>query len=134
MVMRSVTVAVKDLRLLRINLNYLKRQKPNKCGKKVCGHNSKILTLITHPSKHRHHQANSDQLVKDTKKRVYIENTAKKDLLQNGKKQWTSHYLSLGGRGRILGEITWFSGGVERGGNQSSLTESLGGDYGKLTN
>ena len=39
-----------------------------------------------------------------------------------------------GGRGRILGEITWFSGGIERGGeNQSSLTESLGGDYGKLT-
>ena len=57
--MRSVTVVVKDLRLLRINLNYLKRQKPNKCGKKVCGHKSKILTLITHPSKHRHHQENN---------------------------------------------------------------------------
>ena len=45
--------------------------------------------------------------------------------------------MSLGGRGRgrgrILGEITWFSGGFRGGGESVVANRVFRGDYGKLT-
>ena len=38
-----------------------------------------------------------------------------------------------GGGGGFWERSHGFQGGLRGGGNQSSLTESLGGDYGKLT-
>ena len=119
--MRSVTVVVKDLRLLRINLNYLKRQKLNKCGKKVCGHNSKILTLIT-PGEQRAapHPFQADKLVKDTKKRVYIENTAKIRSTPKWQEAMDQSLFVTGGEGGGFWERSHgFQGGLRGGGEIS---------------
>lgn len=66
---------------------------------------------------------------------MYIENTAKIRSTPKWQEAMDqSLFVSGGGGGGGFWERSHgFQGGLRGGGNQSSLTESLGGDYGKLT-